>query len=90
MWQQALKWRATILVLVAPIAVWILRGNLDVPGWMQIVAIIVVGLLGVSYVVFEVVWNLRGTMRPCAHCGHETPMRTFSVHHTCPKCGGTL
>ena len=53
MWQQALKWRATILVLVAPIAVWILRGNLDNPGWMQIVAVIVVGLLGLGYVGFR-------------------------------------
>lgn len=90
MWQQARRWRATILVLAAPIAAWILRNNLDDLGWMQIAAVIVIGLLGLSYVIFEVAWNLSGTVRPCSHCGHEIQMRTFGVYHTCPKCGESL
>ncbi len=45
----------------------LLKNNLANPDWPQYIAIAILVLLGLGYVVAEISWNLRTSLRPCVH-----------------------
>ena len=88
-WTRLRRWR----YVAAPFAVAAAYGLLNMwpegsAAWYAGIAI--AGVLGLAYVIEEVVWNWQGAGRPCTHCGHRVSMKSFSVSNTCPRCGKQL
>jgi hypothetical protein len=89
MWARYRRWKhAAMPLLVAVVLLMMRRWPAGSTPWSVGTAIAVV--LGLAYVIEEVVWNLQGGGRPCAHCGRRVPMRSFRVRNTCPGCGAQL
>ena len=52
--------------------------------------IVIAVLLGIAYLVEEIVWMAKRQGRPCGHCRQKVPMKAFRVLTTCPHCGQAL
>ena len=55
------------------------------PQWFT--GLVIALLLAVAYGADEIAWIAKRNGRPCAHCGQNIQMRSFSVLATCPHCG---
>ncbi|MEJ7639514.1 MAG: hypothetical protein WKF75_16445 [Singulisphaera sp.] len=89
MWAKYRHWKH---VAAFPLAAGVLPLMFRMPegSALWITAMVLAGAFGLSYVIEEVVWNLRGTGRPCANCGQTSSMRSFSLHSSCHHCGEQL
>ena len=86
-WAHYRRYRHGLWPLVALAAI-VMQGWPEHPA--STIAMVVAGLCVVVYLTEEVAWNWQGLGRPCPHCGHRVPMRSFRVHALCPHCGQTL
>lgn len=85
MWGRFRKWKHVILPPFAAVALYVFEG--DVKESFLAFAVMIAGVVAaLAYVVEEVVWNVKGSGRPCIHCGHRVPMKSFRVRNSCPHC----
>jgi hypothetical protein len=89
MWVRFRRWKHAVAPLVIVVAYMLLQlAPEQSASWF--VGLSIAALVGLAYVIEEVVWNIEGAGRPCAACGHQVRMRSFRVRNTCPACGQQL
>ncbi len=89
MWTHYRKWRHGITPILIAIGLFLMRGEPDgSPRWMIGMALAVA--MGLIYITEELFRIFSGKGRPCKHCGRLAPIKSFSLAHKCPACGGAL
>ena len=89
MWARFRKWKHGVIPMLGGVAYLLLRRTAEgSAAWYA--AFGLCGMLGLTYIVEELVWNYEGGGRPCAACGHRVQLKSFRVRNTCPGCGHQL
>ena len=89
MWTRYRKWKSWLVGALMILAYFLIR--LEAEGSARWKAgIIIAALLGIAYLVEEIVWMAKRQGRPCGHCGQKVQMKSFRVLTTCPHCGQAL
>lgn len=89
MWLQYRKWKKVLGFPLVMLVLFLMRGE---PGASQqwYVGMGIALMLGISYVIVEVVWIAQRRGRPCQECGQKIQMKPFSLSILCPQCGKAL
>lgn len=89
MWTRYRKWKSWLVGALMILAYFLIQ--LEAEGSaMWKAGIIIAALLGIAYLVEEIVWMAKRQRRPCGHCGQKVQMKSFRVLTTCPHCGQAL
>jgi hypothetical protein len=88
MWARFRKWKHGVVPLLIVVAVFLIQADGGSSLWYA--GVVVVAILGLAYVIEEIVWNVQGVGRPCVNCGHRQKLRSFVVQDTCRNCGAQL
>jgi hypothetical protein len=89
MWTRYRRWKHALVLPLAALALWLIRGEPDASAkWFGGIGIAV--LLGAAYVAEEIMWMVQKQGRPCAACGQKIHLRPFSLRIRCPHCGRLL
>ena len=89
MWDRYRKWKHVVMPSVVVLAGLLLGDPAEI-SWKSIVGMTFVAVLGLLYLIEEVVWIQKGKGRPCANCGEMVPIKAFRIAFRCPKCGGPI
>lgn len=86
MWHRYRKWKSVVVFPLALAALLLMRGEpKETISWNVGIGIAVV--LGLIYLIEEIVWIARNQGRPCSGCGEKLRLKPFRVWARCPHCG---
>ena len=89
MWARYRLWKHALVFPLVILTLLLMRGEPEAsPRWY--IGMGVAALLGIVYLVEEIVWIAQHRGRPCAECGQRIHLRPFSVRIRCPHCGRLL
>jgi hypothetical protein len=85
-WTKYRQWKPVLVPPLAALALFLLNRNSEVSA-DEYCGIGISILLGLAYLVEEIVWMAQGRGRPCPSCGQRVHLKAFSVQLSCPHCG---
>jgi len=89
MWSRYRKWKHVAAPALVVLGLILMRGQPDESArWSAGICIAVI--LGLGYIVEEVIWCVQNKGRPCSGCGYYVRMRPFALQLRCPECGRIL
>lgn len=89
MWEKYRKLKHVAVMPLAALAWWLLTHGRELT-LVRYLGLLIGVLLGVAYLVEEIVWISLKRGRPCGNCGKRVRLQSFSVQSTCPHCGRTF
>ena len=85
MWRYSRRWKPAFVLPLTLIA-WLLITGRTGLATGQSLGMVIALLLGLLYVVEEVVWIAQNQGRPCLKCGAKLRLKPFSLWNRCPHC----